>query len=251
MLGKAKIKQIKSLEYKKFRDELGLFVAEGEKLVSEILQSNLQIDSLFCLPDAILPNNNNIQATIISEGEMKHISFLKTPSSAFVVAKIPNRKINTNQISRSLNIILDGIQDPGNLGTIIRLCDWFGIQNVICSLKTADCFSPKAVQATMGAICRINVVYVEPDDFLNSVGKNISIYGTFLDGENIYDAKLSSKGLIIMGNEGKGISPEIEKHVNQKLCIPCFSDSATKSESLNVSVATAIVCSEFKRRHFL
>ncbi|MDR1197739.1 MAG: RNA methyltransferase [Prevotellaceae bacterium] len=250
MLGKAKIKQIKSLEYKKFRDEFGLFVAEGEKLVSEILQSNLQIDSLFCLPGTILPNHN-IQANVISESEMKRISFLKTPSAAFVTAKIPDRKINISHIGDSLSLVLDGVQDPGNLGTIIRLCDWFGIQNIVCSLKTADCFSPKAVQATMGAICRINVFYVEPDDFFNNIDKNISIYGTFLDGENIYDAKLSQQGLIIMGSEGKGISPETEKHVNQKLCIPCFSDSATKSESLNVSVATAIVCSEFKRRKFL
>ncbi|MDR2651674.1 MAG: RNA methyltransferase [Prevotellaceae bacterium] len=249
MLSKAKIKQIKSLEYKKFRDELGLFVAEGEKSVSEILQSNIEIDSLFCLSNAVL-NNHNIKAEIISENEMKRISFLKTPSDVFVVAKIPNKKINASDINNSLNIILDDIQDPGNLGTIIRLCDWFGIQNIICSHKTADCFSPKTVQATMGAICRVNVFYVELNDFFNSLDKNINVYGTFLEGENIYSANLSPKGLIIMGNEGKGISSETAKHVTQKLCIPCFSNNATKTESLNVSVATAIVCSEFKRRKF-
>jgi TrmH family RNA methyltransferase len=199
------------------------------------------------LQDAKLPDNN-IKAEIISENEMKHISFLKTPSAAFVVVKIPNKKINISQIGNSLNIVLDGVQDPGNLGTIIRLCDWFGIQNVICSPKTADCFSPKTVQATMGAICRTNVFYVELDDFFDNIDGNINVYGTFLEGENIYSTKLSSKGLIIMGSEGKGISPEIEKHVNRKLCIPCFSDNDAKPESLNVSVATAIVCSEFKRR---
>ncbi|MDR1553718.1 MAG: RNA methyltransferase [Prevotellaceae bacterium] len=253
MLSKAKIKQIKSLEYKKFRDESGLFVAEGEKSVCEILQSNLEIDSLFCLSDALLYNDNkhNIKAEIISENEMKRISFLKTPPTAFVVAKIPDKKININDINNSLNIILDDIQDPGNLGTIIRLCDWFGIQNIICSHKTADCFSPKTVQATMGAICRVNVFYVQLNDFFDTLGKNINVYGTFLEGENIYSAKLSPQGLIIMGNEGKGISSETEKHVTQKLCIPCLSDNATKTESLNVSVAAAIVCSEFKRRNFV
>ncbi|MDR2065628.1 MAG: RNA methyltransferase [Prevotellaceae bacterium] len=250
MLGKAKIKQIKSLEYKKFRDELGLFVAEGEKLTGEILQSNLEIDSLFCLSGSILPNHNAI-AEIISENEMKRISFLKTPSVAFVTVKIPNKKIDFKQINSSLNIVLDNIQDPGNLGTIIRLCDWFGIRNIICSHKTADCFSPKAVQATMGAICRVNVFYVELNDFFNDVDKNTAVYGTFLEGENIYKAKLLPQGLIIMGNEGKGISPEAAKYVTQKLCIPCFSENEIKPESINVSAATAIVCSEFKRRTFL
>ncbi|MDR0421099.1 MAG: RNA methyltransferase [Prevotellaceae bacterium] len=248
MLSKTKIKQIKSLEYKKFRNELGLFVAEGEKLVTEILQSDFQINSLFCLPNTVLPKHN-ARLEIISETEMKRISFLKTPSTALAVIKIPDKKININVINSSLSIVLDDIQDPGNLGTIIRLCDWFGIQNIICSLKTADCFSPKAVQATMGAICRINVFYVELNDFFNNIDKNITVYGTFLEGENIYNTKLSSSGIIIMGNEGQGIAPEIEKYVNQKLYIPCFSNDAAKQpESLNVSVATAIVCSEFKRR---
>ncbi|MDR1984802.1 MAG: RNA methyltransferase [Prevotellaceae bacterium] len=248
MISKSKIKQIKSLEYKKFRDETGLFVAEGEKLINEILQSNIEIESLFCLPAAKLPENNKTE--IISENEMKRISFLKTPSSAFAVVKIPNKKIDINKINNSLSIVLDNIQDPGNLGTIMRLCDWFGIQNIICSHKTTDCFSPKTVQATMGAICNVNVFYVDLNGFFNMIDQNINIYGTFLEGENIYNAKLSAHGLIIMGNEGKGISTETEKFVTKKLCIPCFSDNAIKPESLNVSVATAIVCSEFKRRKF-
>ncbi|MDR2293577.1 MAG: RNA methyltransferase [Prevotellaceae bacterium] len=250
MTGKEKIKRIKSLEYKKFRDESGLFVAEGEKLVNEILQSNFEIDSLFCLPDAVL-YNRNIKTEIISENEMKRISFLKTPSAALIVVKKPIKKIDFKQINNSLNIVLDDIQDPGNLGTIIRLCDWFGIRNIICSNKTADCFSPKTVQATMGAICRISVFYTELNDFLNKIDKNITVYGAFLEGENIYKANLLPQGLIIMGNEGKGISPEAAKYVRQKLCIPCFSNNEIKCESLNVSAATAIVCSEFKRRGFL
>ncbi|MDR3226393.1 MAG: RNA methyltransferase, partial [Prevotellaceae bacterium] len=234
MLSKSKIKQIKSLEYKKFRDELGLFVAEGEKLVGEILQSNLEIVDLFRLADSNLPKHN-FREEIISENEMKRISFLKTPSTAFVVAKIPNKTININEINKSLNIVLDNIQNPGNLGTIMRLCDWFGIQNIICSHETADCFSPKVVQSTMGAICRVNVFYADLNDFLNSVDKNINIYGTFLDGENIYNTQLSAQGLIIMGNEGKGISQKTEKFVTKKLFIPCFSNNAVKPESLNVS----------------
>jgi TrmH family RNA methyltransferase len=247
LLSRAKIKQIKSLEYKKFRKEFGLFVAENEKLVSEILLSNLEIDSLFCLQDAKLPECD-VQKNIISEADMNRISFLKTPSKALAVIKIPNKKIDFNEINNSLSIVLDNIQDPGNLGTIIRLCNWFGIRNIICSPECADCFSPKTAQATMGAICRVNVFYVELKEFLNSMDKNIDIYGTFLDGENIYDSQLSQTGLIIMGNEGQGISPEIEKFVTKRLYIPCFSSTTTKPESLNVSVATAIVCSEFRRR---
>jgi len=246
MLSKAKIKQIKSLEYKKFRNDLGLFVAENEKLVGEILQSDFEIDSLFCLQDAELPENTVLK-DIVSEVDMKRLSFLKTPSSALAVVKIPNKEIDFDEINTSLNIVLDNIQDPGNLGTIIRLCDWFGIQNIICSHECADCFSPKAVQATMGAICRINVFYVDLKDFFNSVDKNINVFGTFLEGENIYNSQLSQTGLIIMGSEGQGISPEIEKFVTKRLYIPCFSNNAAKPESLNVSVATAIVCSEFRR----
>ncbi|MDR3287326.1 MAG: RNA methyltransferase [Prevotellaceae bacterium] len=246
MLSKSKIKQIKSLEYKKFRDELGLFVAEGEKLVGEILKSDIEVVDLFRFADSNLPKHN-IREEIISENEMKRISFLKTTSAAFIVAKIPHKTLNINEINKSLNIVLDNIQDPGNLGTIMRLCDWFGIQNIICSHETADCFSPKVVQATMGAICRVNVFYVDLNDFFNSLDKNICIYGTFLDGENIYNTQLSVQGLVIMGNEGKGISQTTEKFVTKKLFIPCFSTNAAKPESLNVSVATAIICSEFKR----
>ena len=247
LISKAKIKQINSLEYKKFRNEFGLFVAENEKLVGEILQSNLEIDSLFCLQDAKLPECA-VQKNIISETDMNRISFLKTPSKALAVVKIPNKKIDFNEINTSLNIVLDSIQDPGNLGTIARLCDWFGIRNIICSLECADCFSPKAVQATMGAICRVKIFYVELKYFFNSIDANINVFGTFLDGENIYTSQLPQTGLIIMGSEGQGISPEIEKFVTKKLYIPCFSSNATKPESLNVSVATAIVCSEFRRK---
>jgi TrmH family RNA methyltransferase len=225
-----------------------LFVAEGEKSVGEILQSNIEIDSLFCLPNTEIAKNNTA-AEIISESEMKRISFLKTPSSAFVTAKIPYKTINISEINNSLTIVLDNIQDPGNLGTIMRLCDWFGIRNIICSRETADCFSPKTVQATMGAICRTNVFYVDLKDFFSRIDKNLNVYGAFLEGENIYNTKnLSPCGLIIMGNEGNGISPEIANFVTQKLCIPCFSANSTKPESLNVSVAAAIICAEFKRR---
>ena len=247
MLSKAKIKQIKSLEYKKFRKDFGLFVAENEKLVGEILQSNLEIDSLFCLSDAKLPENT-VQQNIISETDMKRISFLKTPSNVLATVKIPNKEIDIDEINTSLSLVLDNIQDPGNLGTIIRLCDWFGIRNVICSCESADCFAPKAIQATMGAICRVNVFYVALKDFFTAVDKNINVFGTFLEGENIYRSHLPQTGLIIMGSEGQGISPEIEKFVTKKLYIPCFSSNQTKPESLNVSVATAIVCSEFKRK---
>jgi rRNA methylases len=247
VISKSKIKQIKSLEYKKFRNEFGLFVAEGEKLVGEILQLHFEIESLFTLVDIQLPRHG-IVAEVISEDEMKRISFLKTPSSAFVVAKIPKTEIDIQKINNSLNLVLDDIQDPGNLGTIMRLCDWYGIENIICSHETADCFLPKVVQATMGAIGRVNVFYTELKDFFTKIDNNIDVYGTFLEGENIYNTKLLQRGLIVMGNEGKGISQEIEKFITKKLYIPCFSANTIKPDSLNVSVATAIVCSEFMRK---
>lgn len=247
MLSKAKIKKIKSLEYKKYRDEYSLFVAEGEKLVGEIINSDIEIYSLYTLSDIDLPKSQ-IVADVISEAEMKQISFLKTPSKAFVVAKIPKCEIDFDVINNSLSIVLDDIQDPGNLGTIIRLADWYGIKNIICSHETVDCFSQKVVQATMGAISRVKIHYIDFVDFFARINKNLNVYGTFMDGENIYTSNLSKNGLIIMGNEGKGISNETTKFVNKKISIPCFSNNEIKPESLNVAIATAVVCSEFKRR---
>ena len=145
-------------------------------------------------------------------------------------------------------LALDGVQDPGNLGTIIRVADWFGITRIFCSMDTADCWSPKVVQATMGSIARVKMQYLNLNDLINTLPKDYPIYGTLLDGEDIYAENLTAHGLIVMGNEGKGISEDIRKRVNRKLLIPNFSVGTTRAESLNVAIATAIVCSEFKRR---
>ena len=182
--------------------------------------------------------------------EMKKISGLSTPSNVFALVYIPEYEITEFESQKSLTLALDDIQDPGNLGTIIRLADWFGIDNIICSQGTVDAFSPKVIQSCMGAISRVKVIYCNLEETLRDLKakQNLSIYGTFMEGENIYSANLSSTGVIVMGNEGNGISPDIEKIISRKIHIPAFTTDRTVVESLNVAMATAIVCSEFRRR---
>ncbi|MDR0418995.1 MAG: RNA methyltransferase [Prevotellaceae bacterium] len=242
MLSKQLISQIKSLDKKKFRDEYGLFVAEGKKLVTE-LSSILKIQKIYSL------SNNDIEnVEVISEQDMKRISFLKNPSSMLGIFHIPKHGNLDQPLPSEPVFALDDIQDPGNLGTIIRLCDWFGIKTLICSSHTADCYNPKVIQATMGAIARVKVIYLDLAQYLNTaVKKNIPVFGTFLNGSNIYNSELSPQGIIVLGNEGNGISKEVENTISHRLYIPSFSKE-TASESLNVAIAAAIVCSEFKRR---
>jgi TrmH family RNA methyltransferase len=233
MLTKAQISLIKSLGDKKGRAETGLFVAEGQKLVDELLRSELEVQQIFEL----------------SPGEMERISRLKTPSKVLALVRIPIRTFDPEAAAGKLVLALDDVQDPGNLGTIIRLADWFGIGDLVCSPATADCFNPKVVQATMGAIARVRIHYTPLPEWLDrAAGHGVPVYGTFLDGERIYGAKLSTSGVIVMGNEGSGISPTVAAKVAKKLFIPPFPEGIPQSESLNVAVATAIVCSEFRRR---
>ncbi len=240
MLSKSAISLINSLSQKKYRDEHGLFVAEGQKLVSE-LRTRMKSYAVYTTMD-------DMEGELISEAEMKKISFLKTPSPVLGVFRIPQNEVATLPQPNELILALDGVQDPGNLGTIIRLCDWFGIQTLVCSQHTADCYNPKVVQATMGAIAHVQVVYTTLLDFFQQASaKDIPVYGTFLEGKNIYNEKLSANGIIVMGSEGQGISPEVEKHVTHKLYIPAFAQSHS-AESLNVAIASAVVCSEFRRR---
>lgn len=248
MPSKAIIQKVSSLSHKKFREELGLFVAEGDKLVEEILCSSLEVAFLFVTQDSLLSFYTHPTKEIISQQDMKRMSGLKTPSTSLVVAKIPSQQLAVESLENQLTIVLDGIQDPGNLGTIIRLADWFGISAIICSPDTADCYNPKVVQATMGAITRVNVHYCHLPNLLTSISPSLPIYGTFLNGENIYGCKLSSNGLLVMGSEGKGISPEVESLIKHRLHIPSFAQNEDGSESLNVAIATAICCSEFRRR---
>ena len=246
MLSKTQIKTITSLSVKKYRDELGLFVAEGEKLVSELLMSSFHVKYLYITTKSGIEHN---KAEIISDIEMRKISGLKTPSSSLAVIDIPKYTLNIESLRNELVLALDGVQDPGNVGTIIRIADWFGIQHIICSPFTADCYSPKAIQATMGAIIRVNIYCTDLITIFNEAKKHgIPVYGTFLSGDNIYTQNLKNTGIIIMGSEGQGISSDIETLVDYKLYIPPFGQGNT-SESLNVATATAITCSEFRRRN--
>lgn len=247
-LSNNKIKYIKSLKEKKFRNQYKCFIAEGEKLVFDLMKTcNCQL--IAALPEVILSYNNISAEEIIttSENELKKATSLKTAPSVIAVFYQPEVHISEEEINSNLSLVLDGVQDPGNLGTIVRIADWFGIDNIFCSLDCADVFNPKTVQATMGAIARVNVIYTDIVEFLQNK-KDLPVYGTFLGGSNIYEESLSRNGFIVMGSEGKGISNEVEALVTNRLFIPNYPIDEKSSESLNVSVATAITCSEFRRR---
>ena len=242
MFSKSQIKLIKSLSQKKFRHREGLFLIEGKKGIFELLNSPLRLHSLFTTED-IFDAPKNL-TTIISEAELKKISNLSTPQTALALFEIPQQEAPE---ASGLQVALDEIQDPGNLGTIIRMCDWFGVQDLICSHGTVDCYNPKVVQATMGSIARVKVHNVDLPEYLNEAKKKLPVYGAFLEGENVYTQELSAEGIIVMGNEANGISFEVEKMLTQKLVIPQFG-SSQNTESLNVATATAIFLSEFSRR---
>ena len=234
MISKNKIKLIRSLNTKKGRENTGLFVAEGPKLVHDLLNEGF-------IPDEILDNIDDI----------KKVSFLQHPQSMLGVFKIRkgDNKPTIDLLSDSkLVLALDGVQDPGNLGTIIRIADWFGIEDILCSHDTVDCWNPKVVQATMGSIARIKLHYTDLIKMVDDLPSNYPVYATLLDGNNIYDQPLSHYGMIIMGNEGNGISPELRKRINRKLFIPNYPQERETAESLNVAIATSIVCAEFRRR---
>lgn len=237
MASKNQIKLVQSLTRKKKRDELGLFVAEGEKLVADLLP-HFEYLHLFS------STNKFTRAERVDEVDMKKLTHLSTPSSTLAVFKQKEFVYDAEEVSNCLSIALDDIQDPGNLGTIIRVADWFGITYVFCSAACADVYNSKTVKATMGALSRVQVVYVDMPTFLRDV--DCPVFGTFMDGENIYESDLSKNGIIVMGNEGQGISEKVEAAVTERLTIPSFGDKS--SESLNVAMATGIVCSEFRRR---
>ena len=245
VISKNKIKLVRALETKKGREKQGLFVAEGPKVVGDLLAAGFELMELF-----------------EEEEDIKKVSFLQHPQGKLGIFKLPEqtktkagecettvgaeRKVLLGE--NELALALDGVQDPGNLGTIIRVADWFGIERIFCSMDTADCWNPKVVQATMGSIARVKMYYLNLKELINSLPTDYPIYGTLLDGKDIYEEKLSANGLIVMGNEGNGISAAIRQRVNRKLLIPNFSVGTTRAESLNVAIATAVVCSEFKRK---
>jgi len=239
MVVKSELKLIKSLQQKKCRNEHGLFVVEGKKTVEEVLNSNIEIYKLFTVDSNEL-ETGDVPFYSISNKELSQISSLKNPNGYLGVFHIPKP---TDQILSDWILVLDGVQDPGNLGTIIRLCDWFGITDIICSTDTVDCYNPKVLQATMGSITRVNVQYKDLDAFLNST--ELPVYGIFMDGVSVNNTKLPKKGIMIMGNEGKGISDAIAQLCTDRLAIPQFGEATT--ESLNVASATAILLHEIRK----
>ena len=241
---KAEIQFVRSLSDKRVRDAERLFIAEGDKLIGEILQSNLKVRHLYALE-----GHFDGRAERVSEKEMERISQLKTASTSLAVVEQPCHMAAESAPATALSLALDGVQNPGNLGTIIRLADWFGVEDIYCSEDTADCFNPKVVQATMGAILRVRVHYLPLADFLRHTRESgVEVYGTMLDGQNIYDVELAPTGVIVMGNEGRGVSRECAASFSQRLLIPAYSVAGQGSESLNVAMATGIVCAEFRRR---
>jgi TrmH family RNA methyltransferase len=248
MLSKSKIKLIKSLSLKKFRDDHSLFVAEGTKLVVD-LSTCFKCVLLLATKDWSVSHSSIHADEMIelSTDELSQISNQKSPQGVIAVFEKHNWSLSVDDLKSRLSIALDDVQDPGNLGTIIRIADWFGIKDVICSLHCADAYGPKTVQATMGALARVRVHYVDLASFLSDC-KELPIYGTFMDGESIYEKGLSPYGIVVMGNEGNGISDSIRSLVSEKLLLPNYPFGETTSESLNVGVATALVCGEFRRR---
>lgn len=250
MISKNKIKYIRSLELKKNRNKEGLFVAEGHKVVDDLLAlrpAMLLVATKEWLQGKHL--NERTEVIEVTEEELRKVSFLQHPQQVLAIFEQDSQNaFNATEVDvTELSLALDGVQDPGNLGTIIRIADWFGITHIYCSQETADVYNPKVVQATMGSIARVSVRYGDLQALIDNLPEGTPVYGTLLDGENIYQQELDNKGIIIMGNEGKGISPALAKKVNKRLLIPNFPEGRATADSLNVAIATAITCSEFRR----
>lgn len=247
MLSKNQQKNIRALSMKKVRDEQRLFVAEGEKLVGDLL-GFFEYEALFATEKCRLPLDKKLTQQV-TDSEMQRLSQLTTPTAVLAVFRQPQRPLDVRQLKKELILLLDAVQNPGNLGTILRIADWFGIRHVVCSPDTADVFNPKTVQATMGALARVQVHYADLVAFLTDYRQlNLPIYGTFLDGTNLYQHQLRPCGAILLGNEGNGVSPAVAAFATERIRIPNFPDGTPTSESLNVAAAAAVVCAEFRRR---
>jgi TrmH family RNA methyltransferase len=248
MLSKSQISLLKSLHHKKFRSGHGLFLVEGYKSVIEFINSDYHIEAIYNT-SAIAPKLLNLSQKMnfvdISLNDLEKISTLKSPQEVIALVKIPKWPVlNEQTLGQKFSIVLDGIQDPGNMGTIIRTADWFGIQHIICSEDTVDVYNPKVIQATMGSMAHVNVYYTDLEAFLPQV--KLPVFGALLDGKNIYDTDFGNEGLLIMGNEGNGLRPAIIKLIQHAVTIP----RGGNAESLNVGIATAIFCSEIKRNSY-
>jgi TrmH family RNA methyltransferase len=256
MISRNKAKFITSLQKKKVREKEQLFVIEGDKLVKEFLNSKISVETLIAKQEFIngLPADSTMLVNEIidaSNEDLMRISSLKTPHNAIAVIPMPAHNTVNDEILNGLIVALDFVQDPGNLGTIIRAAAWFGIKNIVCSMDCVDIYNPKVIQASMGAILRIRIFYTDLEEFISMANKKmIPVFGTMLSGKSIYDHKLDSKGVILLGNESRGISDELVPYINEKIMIPSFSNAQYGINSLNVGMAASIVFSEFRRRAF-
>jgi len=249
MISKNQIKYVRQLELKKFRTRLGLFVAEGPKVVGDLML-RYRLQSVFATSEwsgwQHSPTRESCESTLVTDDELQRISFLQHPQQVLAVFQLPE----TTEVTlpdNELVLMLDGIQDPGNLGTIIRIADWFGIGRIYCSPDTADAWNPKVVQATMGSLAHVQICYTPLPELTDRRPQGMPVYGTLLDGNDIYRQELSANGIIVMGNEGRGLSDDMRQRVTHRLLIPSFHPGPS-AESLNVAIATAITCSEFRRR---
>jgi len=248
MLSKSQISFVNALHLKKNRKDRGLFLVEGIKSITEFIHSKYQVDSIFCC-EASLQKFSSISQDVklveISEADLKKISTLTTPQDALAIIRIPEKTpLRSESFLNKFTLLLDGIQDPGNLGTIIRTADWFGFSEIVCSEDTVEAYNPKVVQASMGSLSRMSVYYTDLPAFIKDV--QIPVYGALLEGVSIYETGFEHPGLVVLGNEGKGISQNVIKLISNRITIPRFGGA----ESLNVAVSASIICSELKRRGF-
>lgn len=252
MISKNTIKLVRSLSIKKYREKEKLFLIEGDKMVAEIINSNIKIKELLITEKfSLTPFDNSPgieKISVVEKSDLKKISLLQSPQNSLAICRMPEKKPLPEHLNTGLSLFLDSIQDPGNLGTIVRICDWFGISRVFCSKETVDLYNPKVIQASMGSFHRVSVWESSFSEISKLAQKNnVPTYGAFMGGKNVYGEQLPEHAILVMGNEGNGISTEVEKQLDRKISIPNLSANSQKAESLNVSVATAILCSEFKR----
>ncbi len=244
MISKNQIKFIRSLQLKKNRDANNCFIAEGEKIINELLKSDYNVLNFFATKHWKESEYSTDCISRVSEKELERISTLKTPNKVLAVVEKPNIDLNVDFLNKGLTLVLDDVKDPGNLGTIIRICDWFSVENIICSFSTVDLYNPKVIQATMGSFTRVNLFFTDIEKVISDFPKDYPIYGAFTDGKNITRTKLEPNSLLIMGNESHGISEKIESLINNKIRIPAKKDGV---DSLNVAIATSILLYEFSR----
>ncbi len=251
MASKSTISFLRSLQQKKFRNEEGLFIVEGPKMVSELLKSDFKVRQLYATSSWMPDQHTSLPLEIVTEAEMERVSGLQTPNKVLAVVEMPILEGPVNELSKGLHLLLDQIQDPGNLGTIIRIADWFGVTSIICSPDTADVFNPKVIQASMGSVFNMKIHYSSLADVLlkNVDGNKWPVYATLLSGENIYNSEMDTSCFVILGNESRGVNPVLNAFITQGIHIPRPANKSSNAESLNVAVAAGIVCSEYCRKN--